>query len=329
MSYDYGDLFGFTNPSAAVDVKEEINDEASKMDVSSSAGIDNDVIETINNTKRHILNSGENIITNSEIVSNKLVESIEDIAYIAYNGNQKLSRLLVLVVDDSVVQRKLTRSRLSGKPENSADIDQIMVNTAENGERALAYCNETSVLPDVVIIDEYMNSTGGSLSGHEVVQLIRSNSKLSHILIIGCTARLEAKEILMQAGCDDVWIKPIPSKDEAMRQILILRNLKYMQHGSNVQNNSKVREGIDALTGSNLKHFEDQGLFRFSNSSNYSGMPPQNFTNSAVLDEWSHVRKKKFNLVVPGDNSDGFNLEGVEVILDVDDIKSVSSLSTR
>ena len=47
MSYDYGDLFGFTNPSAAVDVKEVINDEASKMDVSSSAGIDNDVIETI------------------------------------------------------------------------------------------------------------------------------------------------------------------------------------------------------------------------------------------------------------------------------------------
>ena len=326
MSYDYGDLFGFTNPSA-VDVKEVINDEASKMDVSSSAGIDNDVVMKTNNTKRHILTSGEETVINSEVASNKLVESIEDIAYVAYNDNQKLSRLIVLVVDDSVVQRKLTRSRLSGKPENSADIDQIMVNTAENGERALAYCNETSVLPDVVIIDEYMNSTGGSLSGHEVVQSIRNNAKLSHILIIGCTARLEAKEILMQAGCDDVWIKPIPSKDEAMRQILILRNLKYMQRGNIIQNNSKVREGIDVLTGSNLKHFEDQALFRFSNSSNCGGMP-QNFT-SGVLDEWSHVRKKKFNLVVPGDNFDDFNLEGVEVILDVDDIKSVSSLSTR
>ncbi len=329
MSYDYGDLFGFSNPSAAVDVKEVINDDASKMDVFSSVGIDNDVImKTNNNTKRHILTSGEETVINTEVASNKLVESIEDIAYVAYSDNQKLSRLVVLVVDDSVVQRKLTRSRLSGKPENSADIDQIMVNTAENGERALAYCNETSVLPDVVIIDEYMNSTGGSLSGHEVVQSIRNNSKLSHILIIGCTARLEAKEVLMQAGCDDVWIKPIPSKDEAMRQILILRNLKYMQRGNIIQNNSKVREGIDVLTGSNLKHFEDQALFRFSNSSNCGGMP-QNFTYSGVLDEWSHVRKKKFNLVVPGDNADGFNLEGVEVILDVDDIKSVSSLSTR
>lgn len=319
QSYDYGHLFGFNNrQNVGGDTKVEVNEDT-QMDVSCSPGISNDVTKTKRSYEEK-LPHGED--------STKIVGNIEDIAYAACNDIQKLSRLVVLVVDDSVVQRKLTRSRLSGKTENGADIDQVMVNTAENGERALAYCNETTVLPDVVLIDEYMNSTGGTLSGHEVVQFIRNNAKLSHILIIGCTARPEAKDVLLQAGCDDVWIKPIPCKEEALRQILILRDLKYMQLGNNIQSNHKIKEVTEVLTGSNLKQFEDQALFRFSNNSSSSGLP-QDYTYTGVLDEWSHVRKKKYNLVVPDGENDGFNLEGVEVILDVDDIKSVSSLSTH
>lgn len=90
-------------------------------------------------------------------------------------------QLLVLVVDDSLVQRKLSRSKLAG---NSGK-HLWLVNTAETGERALQVCQQWPRSPDVIIIDQNMSSAGGLMLGHEVVQYIRNHTAFKDTVIIG------------------------------------------------------------------------------------------------------------------------------------------------
>jgi len=124
--------------------------------------------------------------------------------------------LSVLIVDDSVTQPKLAMKAFGGQ------IDDIiwMIDTAENGERAMQLVERSPRPPDVIIIDQNMESTGGQLLGHEVVAKLRRNVYFRSVVIIGCTGFFEsAEKHFINAGCDAVWPKPIPSKEDAQRQI--------------------------------------------------------------------------------------------------------------
>ena len=46
--------------------------------------------------------------------------------------------------------------------------DTWMVNTADSGERAIQVLESSLKLPDVIVIDQNMSSSGGKLLGHEV-----------------------------------------------------------------------------------------------------------------------------------------------------------------
>ena len=66
-----------------------------------------------------------------------------------------------------------------------------MVNTADSGERAIQVLESSLTIPDILVVDQNMYSSGGSMLGHEVVQKIRENSAFSDMIIIGCTAYAE------------------------------------------------------------------------------------------------------------------------------------------
>jgi CheY-like chemotaxis protein len=43
-----------------------------------------------------------------------------------------------------------------------------MVNTADTGERAIQVLESSLKLPDIIVLDQNMSSSGGKLLGHEV-----------------------------------------------------------------------------------------------------------------------------------------------------------------
>ena len=138
-------------------------------------------------------------------------------------GSKALS---VLIVDDSIIHRKLTMKTLGGV------IDEVMwmCDSAENGETAIQLVRNSMKIPDVIIIDQNMESTGGRMLGHQVVELLRQDSQFDNVVIIGCTGMSElAHRDLLGAGCDAVWSKPMPSREEAQAQIVRFLSQKRYQ----------------------------------------------------------------------------------------------------
>ena len=189
----------------------------------------------------------------------------------ADEDNQLVERtLVILVVDDSSVQRKLSRNSLAHK---SAEFNlQILVNTVENGERALEMYGSKDSIPDVMIIDEYMSSMGGRILGHEVVETCRSRPEFAHCVIIGCTAKSDiSSRSFMEAGCDAVWIKPMPKKLEALRQIMELVKQRKMSSQDSTLDSPVLRK-------ENLAATERDQLGEAAQQAKYS-----------VFSEWSQV----------------------------------------
>lgn len=147
---------------------------------------------------------------------------------------QSMGRALsVLIIDDSIIQRKLTMRTLGGL------IDEVMwmVEGVENGECALNLMESTPRVPDVIIVDQYMQTSGGRLLGHEVVAELRKNPAFDSAVIIGCTGSADiATPHFLEAGCDAVWSKPMPSKEEAQAQItsFLERRKKNSVRSSNI-----------------------------------------------------------------------------------------------
>jgi len=97
------------------------------------------------------------------------------------HDEERVLSLQILIVDDSALQRKISASKLGGK-----NGDEVwLVKTAENGEQALHMFELADSLPDVIIIDERMEDTGGVLLGHEVVKSIRHRPGFEKVIIIG------------------------------------------------------------------------------------------------------------------------------------------------
>jgi CheY-like chemotaxis protein len=145
--------------------------------------------------------------------------------------------LSVLIVDDSIIHRKLTQRILGGM------IDEVMwmVEGAENGERAMQLVQTSPRRPDVIIIDQHMEPGGGRLLGHEVVALLRQDPAFKNIVIIGCTGSADqVRDDLLLAGCDAVWSKPIPTKSEAQAQIVHL-----LQQKRNAEHNPSTNSPAD------------------------------------------------------------------------------------
>lgn len=118
-------------------------------------------------------------------------------------------RLRVLVVDDSLLQRRHFQELL-----DSHDFELL---TAENGADGVDAARTS--LPDIILMDIEMPV----LDGLEAAQQIRNGSETMDIPIIMVTSRGEADfmESAFVGGCNDYITKPV-HQDELLAKIASL-----------------------------------------------------------------------------------------------------------
>lgn len=103
----------------------------------------------------------------------------------------------ILIVDDQPTNRALPSAILRKQG--------CTISEATSGEEALAYLN--GPLPDCVLLDISMPG----ISGEEVCRQIRQDERLKSLKVVAYTAHAMHGEErrIMQAGFDDILIKPI------------------------------------------------------------------------------------------------------------------------
>jgi two-component system, sensor histidine kinase len=117
--------------------------------------------------------------------------------------------LAILLVDDIPITRSMLKRRLMRWIAPNCTVTE-----AVNGEQALLLCEQKPF--DVIVMDQYMEESGGVMLGTDVIAALRELNR-SAALIIGCSGNdLDAK--FLAAGADFVWKKPIPTNAEIIHQ---------------------------------------------------------------------------------------------------------------
>jgi len=115
----------------------------------------------------------------------------------------------MLIIDDIKMNRQMLKKRiLKGIAPNCT------ISEAPNGETALSICEVETF--DVIVVDQYMEETGGVMVGTDVITTMRRNKVES--LIIGCSGN-DLDDSFLVAGADLVWGKPLPTNYVIMQQL--------------------------------------------------------------------------------------------------------------
>ena len=117
--------------------------------------------------------------------------------------------LRILLVDDIKMNRIMLKRRLQKYIAPHSEIIE-----ASTGEDALALCEKSNF--DVIIMDQYMEESGGILVGTDAIIALRRIKVPS--VIIGCSGNDLALEFI-RSGADIVWRKPLPSNTEIIQQL--------------------------------------------------------------------------------------------------------------
>lgn len=106
----------------------------------------------------------------------------------------------ILIVDDDLKNRTLLRILVQHAGYETVE--------AENGAEAVRLVKE--LIPDLVLMDIRMPV----INGIEATKMIKTNPVTARIPIIALTASAMtgAREIILQAGCDDYMTKPISTR---------------------------------------------------------------------------------------------------------------------
>ncbi|MCP4220699.1 MAG: response regulator, partial [bacterium] len=118
-------------------------------------------------------------------------------------------KMLLLVVDDNRINRRLMEKLLSDKVNG-----EFKILLAENGVEAVGMTREHR--PDLVFIDMKMPE----MDGYEATEIIKSDKKTKSIPLVAVTASVLDEELLdiRKAGCDGYLMKPVNLK-ELVRQM--------------------------------------------------------------------------------------------------------------
>ena len=106
-----------------------------------------------------------------------------------------MTPLVVLVVDDDPLNRKLARDVL-----RAAGFETL---EAERGDDAIALARVR--LPDLVLMDLRLPDMDGS----EAMRRLKADAGTSHIPVLAVTAVAGARDVLVEAGFDGYVEKPI------------------------------------------------------------------------------------------------------------------------
>jgi len=121
--------------------------------------------------------------------------------------------LSFLIIDDITMNRSMLIHRIRHRIAPNAKFKQ-----AVNGEEALEICNEEVF--DVIVVDQFMEESGGKMLGTDVVAAMRKNGIKS--MIIGCSGN-DIEDVFKNVGSDWFWSKPIPSDTIILEQLRIKR----------------------------------------------------------------------------------------------------------
>merc|ERR1719215_1969507 len=89
-----------------------------------------------------------------------------------------------------------------------------IITEACSGEEALVIVDKEQF--DVIVVDQYMEESGGVMVGTDVVFAMR-RMRIDSI-IIGCSGN-DMEVLFKEAGADWVWGKPMPPNKTTIRQL--------------------------------------------------------------------------------------------------------------
>jgi len=111
-----------------------------------------------------------------------------------------MTEVPILVVDDNVLNLKLTRLLLEGHG--------FRVRTAGSGQEALAILEDFQ--PRLILMDLQLPD----LDGFELTRVVKSNASTRHIPVVALTAYAMKgdEDRALEAGCDGYIAKPIDTR---------------------------------------------------------------------------------------------------------------------
>ena len=126
----------------------------------------------------------------------------------------RLANLEVLLLEDSKSQRKVMAKRIQ-LVDSSWHISH-----ASSAEAAIELIEKRGKSYDVIVVDQNLSGGGGSLLGHEFIQIIRSMNFKSTV-IIGCTGSVDPQVGLQMfnSGADFIWPKPLPPSSTLLHYV--------------------------------------------------------------------------------------------------------------
>ena len=127
----------------------------------------------------------------------------------------------ILIVDDITMNRTMLRRRFE-----KCIAPNCTIYEATTGEESLTVCGQDIASFDVIIMDQYMNESGGVMVGTDAIIALRRMNVQS--CIIGCSGN-DLDERFHCAGANLIWKKPLPSNIEIIQQLRTALSLKF-QH---------------------------------------------------------------------------------------------------
>jgi len=122
--------------------------------------------------------------------------------------------LKILLVEDNLIEIMKLKRTIS-----LLDLDHIL-QEANNGEEALGILENTSNLPDIVLLDLNMPK----ISGIEFLKIIKQNDDLKHIPVIILTTSSNQKDLLecYKTGMSGYVLKPLKYEDYVKKMETVL-----------------------------------------------------------------------------------------------------------
>ena len=111
--------------------------------------------------------------------------------------------LSVLLVDDDAVDRELFIDAIGMAAK------KYHVAEADNGEKALAYLNQTRQLPDLIILDKQLSG----VDGLDICRHLKNKAETSHIFIVMTSATPHVARLAAAALADAFIEKPFNNVD--------------------------------------------------------------------------------------------------------------------
>jgi signal transduction histidine kinase/CheY-like chemotaxis protein len=132
-----------------------------------------------------------------------------------------LDNLIVLIVDDVPMNRKILRRKLSSGPFQQ---HRIGIDEAETGEQCLELLHRGKCF-DVIIMDQIMSAAGGQMLGSEAAIKIRrleAEKSQPRSFIVACSGNSskEDLELYLSAGMNRMLPKPLPEQSQFYEMLI-------------------------------------------------------------------------------------------------------------